>query len=91
VEEESRKWCCGKLRDGKKEPIPYQTLTPKEKRVRFTWDYWISEGDHILEVDIEGFKNSYNIDQIKEYDPIILIRGNQALADDHNMNFYHPE
>jgi vacuolar protein sorting-associated protein 13A/C len=38
-------------------------LQPGE-RVAFTWDHWIDDNDHVLEVEIEGMREEYHIDKI---------------------------
>jgi len=47
---------------------------------RFTWDQWVVENDHILGVEIENETVSYNIDKIKDYQPIKI----RESADENN-------
>ena len=46
-------------------------LQPGE-RVAFTWDHYIDEFEHILEVEIEGINQPYHIDKIQDFSPIVL-------------------
>ena len=38
-------------------------LQPGHK-VAFTWDHWVDDNDHTLEVEIEGITELYHIDKI---------------------------
>lgn len=44
-------------------------LEPLSKK-RFTWDELVTDGDHILEVQIEGVRQFYNIDKLQDFLPI---------------------
>ena len=51
---------------------------------RFTWDQWVVENDHILGVEIENETVSYNIDKIKDYQPIKI----RESADENNKKVH---
>ncbi|CAK73960.1 unnamed protein product (macronuclear) [Paramecium tetraurelia] len=46
-------------------------LQPGEK-VAFTWDHWIDDKEHVLEVEIEGQTEKYEIDKIQNFQPLTL-------------------
>ena len=46
---------------------------PAGKKANFAWDEMI--GPKLLEIEIESIHAEYNLDTIKDYDPIILNQG----------------
>ncbi len=70
--EKSQK-CCNFLgtKKGEIETTQQDILYPKDRKP-FTWDHWATDEDHILEVEIDKKKKQYDIEKIKEFDPIIL-------------------
>jgi len=59
------------------ENAPYYKLAP-EKTISFSWDEMI--GEKILEIEIESVSAEYNLDTIKDYEPIPLGKIPEASA-----------
>ncbi|EGR32997.1 PH domain protein [Ichthyophthirius multifiliis] len=66
---DNRLMCCGSKK--KNFTTERKIIFPKQ-RIRFTWDHWILDSDKQIQVEIEQVKQVYNLDKLKNYEPITL-------------------
>lgn len=87
IQKKVKSGCCfskaaNKIKSAK---IP---IYPDSKQ-RFTWDEWVTEPyNHILEVEIDGKVQYYDIDKIADYKPII-IKQNTDLKQNINKKYLY--